>query len=571
MQAPALLPLEERSSRRWTPDLHLIVELPPWYQGFFSNFRECLRRAEPAPLTLTSAPAPFWPDVFVKRGLPWGRFLESAVYHVIGFALLLGFSRFLQLQPQPTVAPIFNRAQVIYYQPAEYLPPLDTRVDDPAPPGQADPELSKQQIISVPREADNRSQTVVAPPNVRLKRDVASPNIVAWTDKPDLPIAPAPLVPAASLSRINPQVEASVVAPPPDLAAQSKAAFQAPQPSVIEPPPSVATASARPPGEINMARAAVIAPAPQLSVSEQQAISAAALGPTGLVPLIVPPPPSLAGSSSSTGGGRVIVLNVHPSVGAPPVAPPGNRRGTFATTPEGHAGASGNPGTSSGTVSGANGLGSRNRSGAKASGDIPAGLYVSKAGEAAEAGPVAGDPAPKGAAPTPSVNSKLMASVPPPRVAKAPPRFLQPEAETRLSETERALFGTRRFYSLTLNTPNLNSAGGSWVIRFAELKQGSSGDPAGLSAPTATRTVDPAYPLELMRQNLAGTVIIYAVIRGDGTVANVRVLQSVDDRLDQFASEAVARWQFQPATRNGVAVDVEATFHVPFRPARPNF
>jgi len=71
-----------------------------------------------------------------------------------------------------------------------------------------------------------------------------------------------------------------------------------------------------------------------------------------------------------------------------------------------------------------------------------------------------------------------------------------------------------------------------------------------------------------MRQNVSGTVILYAVIRADGTVANVRVLRSVDDRLDHYASEAIAKWQFQPATKNGDPVDVEATFSIPFHPTR---
>ena len=42
----------------------------------------------------------------------------------------------------------------------------------------------------------------------------------------------------------------------------------------------------------------------------------------------------------------------------------------------------------------------------------------------------------------------------------------------------------------------------------------------------------------------------------------------IDDRLDHYASEALAQWRFQPATRNGDPVDVEAVFRIPFRPAR---
>ena len=47
---------------------------------------------------------------------------------------------------------------------------------------------------------------------------------------------------------------------------------------------------------------------------------------------------------------------------------------------------------------------------------------------------------------------------------------MQPDSAAKLSEPERAVFGNRKFYSVTLNMPNLNSAGGSWVVRFAELK-----------------------------------------------------------------------------------------------------
>jgi TonB family protein len=181
-----------------------------------------------------------------------------------------------------------------------------------------------------------------------------------------------------------------------------------------------------------------------------------------------------------------------------------------------------------------------------------------------------------------------MASVRPPRLTGAPSRATQPESTAKLSEVERQVFGNRKFYSLSLNMPNLNSAAGSWVIRFAELGHDSGNRDSGnhdssirdsnnhdanapsgeLSQPAAIRKVDPAYPLQLMRQNVGGTVILYAIIRADGTVGSVRVLRGVDERLDRFASQAVAQWQFQPAIKNGAPVDVEATFQIPFRPQR---
>ena len=149
---------------------------------------------------------------------------------------------------------------------------------------------------------------------------------------------------------------------------------------------------------------------------------------------------------------------------------------------------------------------------------------------------------------------------------------MQPANAANLSEAERAVFGNRRFYSVTLNMPNLNSAGGSWIIRFAELKhdlssRGPNAQEEDLSQPMVTRKVDPAYPTQLMRENVHGTVILYAVIHADGSVGNVRVLRGIDDRLDRYAREAVEQWKFEPATKKGSPVDVEATFQIPFRPS----
>jgi TonB family protein len=544
----------------------------------------------------------------VKRGLPWTRFLQSIAYHVLAFTLLVAFTRFFALQPQIVARPTFDRAQVIYYTPSEYLPPLDTRATPAAQPAKANPEFSPQPIISVPPEADNRSQTIVTPPNIKLKHDVALPNIVAWSDKlekPQLAIPPVPLTPAAEITRIAPQFDNAVVkpppdaadlaqrrnlpasqnyvvAPPPELRASNAAAFQAPQPSVIAPPPKIDSAT-RLLGDLNIGPSSVIAPAPRLPmaeqrVSEQRGAAGSRLSGVGVgSPQIVAPPPSLSSSGSSADSfgspGRIIALNLHPAAGAPPTPPAGNRRGSFAATPEGHAGATGSPGANAASGAGSGGSGKDTGSGStrKGSADLPAGLYVG--GAAARPSAVAGNKPS-----TNSVNPNLIASVRPPRVSSLPSRSMQPENPAKLSEPERAVFGNRKFYSVTLNMPNLNSAGGSWVIRFAELNhesnnhegnnQDANSPGADLSQPAATRKVDPAYPLQLMRENVAGTVILYAIIRADGTVGNVRVIRGVDDRLDRFASQAIAKWQFQPAMKNGSPVDVEATFQIPFRPSR---
>ena len=135
------------------------------------------------------------------------------------------------------------------------------------------------------------------------------------------------------------------------------------------------------------------------------------------------------------------------------------------------------------------------------------------------------------------------------------------------SEAERKVFSGRKSDAMPLNMPNLNSAGGSWVMHFVEMKEDEK--PQGdLFAPVPTRIADPGYPLELMRENVHGTVTLSAVIYGDGHVADVAVLNGIDDRLDQYARDALLRWQFLPALRNGSPVPLKAVVMIPFRPRR---
>jgi TonB family protein len=61
-----------------------------------------------------------------------------------------------------------------------------------------------------------------------------------------------------------------------------------------------------------------------------------------------------------------------------------------------------------------------------------------------------------------------------------------------------------------------------------------------------------------------GKVRLWAVIARDGHVGGISLLQHLDDRLDRSAEEALGKWRFQPAVRNGVPVDVDAVFEIPF-------
>ena len=631
-------------SRR-TPNL--LVELEPWGRAFCRNLADSLMFRRPPEVVTTSAPAPFWPDVFVSNHLPWGAFFESVLYHGIVFAVAWACSTLFAGRPQIKQRPVFRASDVIYYSPSEYLPPLDTGKSQRAQPVKGEPEYAKQPILSVPPEADNRHQTIVTPPNIKLTQDVQTPNIVAWGDRSvPVPIAaterkptPLPALPnqiVAPVPEVNqsarrgmssltqpvvappPEVEAGnvravaslsidVVAPAPDAtSAGTRRALNAPQASVVEPPPAINATDVRKLGDINIGRSEVIAPAPQMAVAAQR--TAPTLGGSGkaIVPpppsldaalgtqgskgrsvqgpgslgqagrQVVPPPPAVQGAASSAGSGRLIVLGIHPAV-APPAEPPqGNRRGTFAASPEGKAGAAGTPdikGDSSASTSGhgnSNSTGRGNGTGNGASNGAPPGIHVGAPAQSPTSA-IGGSSVVSSPGGAGSPNGTMTASgSPEPKMSAAPAsvsasaRGPKVDVIDNPSPLEQKIFNGRRLYSMTLNMPNLNSAGGSWVIRFAELS--STTGSGELIAPIAEHKVDPAYPLQLMRENVSGTVTLRAIIRTDGTVGDIRVVNGADQRLDQYASQALARWHFRPAMKNGSTIDVEAIVMIPFKP-----
>jgi protein TonB len=77
--------------------------------------------------------------------------------------------------------------------------------------------------------------------------------------------------------------------------------------------------------------------------------------------------------------------------------------------------------------------------------------------------------------------------------------------------------------------------------------------------------VDPKYPPEFRNLHVDGEVVLYAIIRKDGSVDSIQLVHSVDPRLDANAMEALAQWRFRPAEKQGEPVDLEAVVHIPFR------
>ena len=507
--------------------LRLLVERDPASPEFRSEVRAALRPEE------SDDKFSLWQDVFVQQELPWKRFLQSALLHAAAVALIWTIS-LSWIRQQKILDRAFDKSSLVTYTPQEYLPPLDTGAS-PAPKAQkGDPAYAKQPILSVPREADNRSQTIVVPPDLKLNHDVALPNIVATGSI--VPAVPLDATRAPMTRMVAP--DAQVVAPAPDVQFAPDSVVRASMKSdVIAPPPEL-TQSKTPVGLMNIGPSEVVAPAPQLSLPEQHSLATRGKGhlPGGGVQP-VGPPPSMAAGGGANAGGRLVALGIHPVAPSGPVAVPGgNRRGAFAATPQGKPGASGAPDLA-GSKSTAQGAGGRKN------GSLPAGLHVgAEADDSREVASLSSS----GARPGSHAASIV--------------------SDDKITDVERQVFRGKRLYEMRLNMPNLNSTTGSWVMKFAELDSGKKdGD---LLTPVLTEKSDPGYPLELIRANVHGMVTLYAVINATGKVTDIRVLDSPDARLDPYAAQALARWKFVPATKAGKPVALEAVVEIPFKVQR---
>jgi protein TonB len=89
---------------------------------------------------------------------------------------------------------------------------------------------------------------------------------------------------------------------------------------------------------------------------------------------------------------------------------------------------------------------------------------------------------------------------------------------------------------------------------------------SGITPPRVIRDVKPAYTPEAMQARIQGEVQVSAIVRPDGTVADVRLSRSLDRvfGLDEEAIKAVRQWRFKPATRLGQPVAVYVTIGVGF-------
>jgi TonB family protein len=85
--------------------------------------------------------------------------------------------------------------------------------------------------------------------------------------------------------------------------------------------------------------------------------------------------------------------------------------------------------------------------------------------------------------------------------------------------------------------------------------------------PKLIKSVDPVYPPSAQRQGVGGSITVNALIDENGNVIETGILKGIQDDkgLGRAAQNAVRKWKFQPARKNGVAVKVWKSFIIAFR------
>jgi len=474
---------------------------------------------------------------WIEGRLPLPAFGMSSVWHIVVMGLLiLPIWGFLP-QAMPTLAPV--RIELSWYEEPKDLPPISLPAPIPKPPPMKTEPAAKsdeqkgadvfhphQTILSIPVRVTHPRQTLIRPdaPSTPPKVVPPLPNIVEW-NAPELAKPKFQLSAAVSAPRIEQRKLKNVAAP--------------------EVPNNEKNA-----GPMNIAAKPVVIARPQMPLS---AMSQPVTRQHTATPDASAPDVGVNVSKDSVMR-NVIALSATPGPPASPATvPEGNLAARISISPDGK-----KPGSSEnrGLPSSGSGAG-----GPTGSSSLPAAVTIS-GGTESHAGGGGGIAAGAGRSGRPNLTAKE--SYQPAVNARRGP--IDPNKLAPGLPPEKILSGSE-IYTMHVNLPNVTSASGSWILNFTELDEDEQ--PAyrrkeRLADPVPLHVTDPKYPPELIKGHVHGEVVLYAIIRRDGSVDSIQIVHDLDPQLDRNAIDALEKWTFEPATRAGVPVDVEAVIHVPF-------
>ena len=169
------------------------------------------------------------------------------------------------------------------------------------------------------------------------------------------------------------------------------------------------------------------------------------------------------------------------------------------------------------------------------------------------------------AAPTSTTNLRAAARLANPNAPLRPdPPTTSHSGAIKVSSAPDKRFDGREVYMMAIQMPNLTSYSGSWLMWYSDRTAREVGI-APVAPPVPRRKVDPKYVATAAADRIEGKVQLACVIGKDGHVSTVELVRGLDDRLNQSALDAMAKWEFTPATRHGEPVEVDVLVEIPFK------
>jgi TonB family protein len=86
-----------------------------------------------------------------------------------------------------------------------------------------------------------------------------------------------------------------------------------------------------------------------------------------------------------------------------------------------------------------------------------------------------------------------------------------------------------------------------------------------MTRPVVLRSVDPEFSETARLSKVSGNVEIYLWVMQDGSTSHLTIVKPMGLGLDEKAIEAVSKYQFKPATKDGVPVKVDLYIDVNFQ------
>ncbi len=393
--------------------------------------------------------------------------------------------------------------KIIYYDFRRKPPdvePLKRLGNSPRPRGVV---LSKQAVIATSPKPKSTQQMIWIPaPKIQIQQDVPLPNLIARmkTSLPSLLAMPTPAPPEPKPVR----------------------RFVPPSASLRQPKLPLPTQVSELPAAPSIGSQAMPNPLPP-ATAMSSILPGVAL-PTSIAPVS---PVANAGNAKAD----IAIASLHPAENASAAVPDGGRPGRFSKAPD----------------KGAPATGELGKSGAVNVPDLTIRDDKTK--------PVKALPEP--------IRTKVVLYTE--RVRSIPFSTLsvplRPSSRTIPTNVD-ARFQGRNVYTMVVPIENLPAYGGDWIVWFAE-RQSVPGNTPLMRAPLPFRKMEPIDQAPFSNSAQA-RVQISAVLDKDGRLDNLVILTRPLTISEQVVIQDLASWEFKPAMRDGIPIDVEVVIEIPF-------